>query len=180
MPHPFGGGGRADAESAWPCPPRKVPRFRLNGKVTYVALYVRNFTRTSTASRDSGDAHELDVEEMPKEETTMDDGESAIDKKTPLSGTLAKMQSQKKKTSSDRATKDVQKGDVAESDSSGTTLLLGEALKKKTRPANWGSCGTFMGRRPPKDPEKRAIFEQNRADWKANQETKKKAQKDDD
>jgi hypothetical protein len=147
----------------------------------YVALYVRNFTGTSTASRDSGDTQELDVEEMPKEGTTIDDVESDIDEKTPLSGTLAKMQSQKKKTSSDRATKDVQKGDVAESDSSGTTLLLllGEAPKNKTRPANWGSCGTFMGRRPPKDPEKRAIFEQKRADWKANQE-KKKAQKDDD
>jgi hypothetical protein len=83
---------------------------------------------------------------------------------------------------SDGANKDLQKVDVVDdaiSDSSGTTLVLGEAPKKKTRPANWGSGGTFMGRRPPKDPEKRAIFEQKRADWKAQQE-KKKVRKDDD
>jgi hypothetical protein len=116
---------------------------------------------------------------------------TTIDEMPASSGTSTNMQCNKKKNTtketktinpSDSANKDLQKVDVVDdaiSDSSGTTLVLGEAPKKKTRPANWGSGGTFMGRRPPKDPEKRAIFEQKRADWKA-QQAEKKVRKDGD
>ena len=200
MPSSYGGGGRADAESAWPCPPHEVRRFRVNCKATYVAMYVHNFIQSSTAADQTPDDQEL-MHNTVAETTAHKNAtrkkmkvniaaESAIDEKTAdktadaaQSGrTLAQMQCKRNKKSSDGADKDVQKVDVVDgpnSDSSGTTLVLGEAPKKKTRPANWGSGGTFMGRRPPKDPEKRALFEQKRADWKAQQE-KKKAQKDDD
>ena len=204
MPSSYGGGGRADAESAWPCPPHEVRRFRVNCKATYVAMYVHNFIQSSTAADQTPDDQELMhntvAETTTHKKTTMNKikvniaAESASDDKTAdttadktadvaqSAHTLAKMQCKRNKKSSDGADKDVQKVEVVDgpnSDSSGTTLVLGEAPKKKTRPANWGSGGTFMGRRPPKDPEKRALFEQKRADWKAQQE-KKKAQKDDD
>jgi hypothetical protein len=83
---------------------------------------------------------------------------TTIDEMPTSSGTSANMQCNKKKNTtketktinpSDSANKDLQKVDVVDdaiSDSSGTTLVLGEAPKKKTRPANWGSGGTFMGR----------------------------------
>lgn len=162
----------------------------MNCKASYVALYVHNFTRASTASHDSDmlsniamttpDVQELAAKKTPQTKAFM---KTAIDE---LTAQCNKKKNKKRETkpinSSDIADKDVQKVDVVDgaiSDSSGTTLVLGEAPKKKTRPANWGSGGTFMGRRPPKDPEKRAIFEQKRADWKAQQE-KKKVQKDDD
>ena len=172
----------------------------MNCKATYVAMYVHNFIQSSTAADQTPDDQEL-MHNTVAETTAHKNAtrkkvkvnivaESASDEKTAdktadmaqSAHTLAKTQCEKKKKSSDGADKDVQKVDVVDgpnSDSSGTTLVLGEAPKKKTRPANWGSGGTFMGRRPPKDPEKRALFEQKRADWKAQQE-KKKAQKDDD
>ena len=201
MPSLYGGGGRADIESAWPCPPHEVRRFRVNCKASYVALYVRNFIRAPTASHDSDmlsnivlsvdhtpDDKDLTAKTTPQTKAFM---KTTIDEMPASSGTSANMQFNKKKNTtketktinpSDSANKDLQKVDVVDdaiSDSSGTTLVLGEAPKKKTRPANWGSGGTFMGRRPPKHPEKRAIFEQKRADWKA-QQAEKKVRKDGD